>query len=134
MNSDQIIALVSLIVSGLSVISAFLTVVYQISKGQRFEKEKTKLEIYSKFIAYCEKKASGTSTKEDDFELMKAHAKLCLITDKKLNKYTDKLYKSLFSEPRSTETIHRLDLEMQQMWLRLKIFNYPNLFSRRRDS
>ena len=123
MSFNQIITLFSLVVSAISVISAFFTVVYQTAKGQRFEKEKTKLNIYSEFIAYCQKKAAGASTPEDDFELMKLHAKLCLITDHKLNAHTEDLYANLFSNPHSIKTIQLLDEEMQQMWLRLKMFN-----------
>ena len=120
---DQVITLVSVIISGISVLSAVFTMLYQTRKGQKFEIEKTKLEIYSQFIAYCQKKASCCSTPDDDFELMKIHAKLSLTTDHKLNEHTEALYTSLFSNPQSSETIRLLEEELQQMWLRLKIFN-----------
>ena len=123
MNSDQIITLVSVCISGLSVLTTALLVIYQINRGQAFEREKIKLEVYSLFISYCKKKAAGVSTSDDDFEFVKIHSKLCLITDHKLNKNTEKLYNSLLRNPRSAETIHLLDEETQQMWLRLKDFN-----------
>ena len=123
MTFEQIVTFASLGISAISIIFSFLNIRYQIICGQAFEKEKEKLEIYSKFLAYCEKKASGTSTPEDDFELAKVHTKLALITDHELNEHTTALYDSLFTNPRSAETVRLISVESQQMWLRLKIFN-----------
>lgn len=121
---DKIITLVSVSVSGVAV----LVTLFQIHKDHSLEKEKIRLEIYSKFIAFCQKKASGTSTPEDDFELMKVHSQLMLVTDHKLNNDITDLYNHLFSEPRSVTTIQLLDKVSQDMWLRMKSFNRPRFY------
>lgn len=123
---DKIITLVSVCVSGLAV----LATVFNAIQSQALEKEKLRLEIYSRFVAYCQKKASGTSTPEDDFELMKAHKELMLVIDYKFNDNIDNLYKHLFSEPRSPVTILLLDKVIENMRLELKKFNHLHSRSR----
>lgn len=125
---DNIVSLISVCISALTVFVSALTVWYQTSRSQALEKERIKLEIYSRFIAYCQKKASGTATADDVFELAKAHSQLMLIVDYKLNEDISNLYDHLFKEPCSIETIQLLDKVTQRMWLNLKSFNQPRFY------
>lgn len=120
---EKVIALISLCISGFAVFVTVFNTHYQIVHNQSLEKEKIRLEIFSTFIAYCQKKAAGASTPQDDFELIKVHSKLMLIVDHKLNYDIDNLYKKLFSAPGSQETMILLEKVSQEMWLRLKKFN-----------
>lgn len=76
MNGNLILSIISVSITGLSIVTTAVFAFYELFRGQAFEKEKTKLDIYSNFLAYCTIRNSQCMTLEEMHSFYHAYTKV----------------------------------------------------------